>query len=130
MVNGSIGVKQKSFTLLRYGAIPLVPFRALWYYNGMANKRETATIDRDEFVEIDTRSVDERNRLTLGGALQGVKRVRVLRSKRGEILLQPLTEVPASEAWLWQNEQALEDVIEGFKDAQAGRTSKLDLDEL
>lgn len=96
----------------------------------MASKRETATIDRDEFVEIDTRSVDERNRLTLGGALQGVKRVRVLRSKRGEILLQPLTEVPASEAWLWQNEQALEDVIEGFKDTQAGRTSKLDLDDL
>ncbi|MCL0065418.1 hypothetical protein M1N79_00795 [Dehalococcoidia bacterium] len=88
------------------------------------------TINRDEFFEIDSRSMDERNRLTLGAVMQGVKRVRVLQSQQGEVLLQPLIEIPASEIWLWQNEKALRDVLEGFRDAQEGRTSKIDLDEL
>ncbi|MCL0060745.1 hypothetical protein M1N87_00025 [Dehalococcoidia bacterium] len=88
------------------------------------------TINRDEFFEVDSRSIDERNRLTLGAVMRGIKRVRVLQSKQGEILLQPLIEIPASEIWLWQNEEALWEVLEGFKDAQEGRTSKIDLDQL
>jgi len=88
------------------------------------------TINRDEFFEVGTRSIDERNRLALGVVLQGVKTVRVLRSKQGEVLIQPLIEMPVSEIWLWQNEEALRDVLEGFGDAQEGRTSKLNLNEL
>ncbi len=88
------------------------------------------TIDRDGFFEVDTRSIDERNRLTLGTILQGVTRVRLLRNNQGEILLQPLVEIPLSEVWLWENREALKEVMEGFKDIQEGKTSKLDIDEL
>ncbi len=124
---------QFSVVMLRdISEIPLVPFRAIWYNGNRKNKGGTTmvTINRDEFFEIDSRSMDERNRLTLGAVMRGVKRVRVLQSKQGEVLLQPLIEIPASEIWLWQNEKALRDVLEGFRDAQEGRISKIDLDEL
>jgi len=84
----------------------------------------------DEFQEIDTRTIDERSRLTLGELIKGCKRVRLYRNKRGEVLLLPLAEIPASELWLYKNKEVFESVQEGLKDAEEGKTSKLDLDDL
>ena len=84
----------------------------------------------DEFQEIGTRTVDDRNRLTIGDFMKGSKRVRLYMNERGELFLQPLVEVPASELWLYRNEEAIESVTRGLKDAAEGRISKLDLDEL
>ena len=84
----------------------------------------------DEFKEVDTRTIDDRNRLTLGELLKGSKRVRLYKNNRGEVLLQPVVEIPASELWLFQNREALENVKKGLKDAAEGRISKLNLDEL
>ena len=38
--------------------------------------------------------------------------------------------IPASEAWLYKNKDALEGVRRGLKDAAEGRVSKLNIDEL
>lgn len=84
----------------------------------------------DEFQEIGTRTVDDRNRLTIGDFMKGSKRVRLYMNERGELFLQPLVEVPASELWLYRNKEAIESVTRGLKDAAEGRISKLDLDEL
>ena len=84
----------------------------------------------DKFQEIGTRTIDDRNRLTLGEFMKGSKRVRLSRNERGELFLQPVVEVPASEVWLFQNKQAIESVKKGLKDAAEGRISKLNLDEL
>jgi hypothetical protein len=84
----------------------------------------------DEFTEVDTRTVDDRNRLTLGELLEGAKRVRLYRNRRGEMLLQPVVEIPASEAWLFQNREALESVRKGLEEASKGKVTKLNLDEL
>ena len=84
----------------------------------------------DEFHEVATHAVDDRNRLTLGQLFKGTKRVRVYRNSRGELFLQPVVEVPAAELWLFQNGEALEIVRKGLEDATEGRTSKLSLDEL
>ncbi len=84
----------------------------------------------DEFKEVDTRTIDDRNRLTLGELLKGSKRVRLYKNKRGEVLVQPVVEIPASEIWLFQDKEALENVKKGLKDAAEGRISKLNLDEL
>ena len=84
----------------------------------------------EEFKEIDTRTIDDRNRLTLGELLKGSKRVRLYQNNRGEVLLQPVVEIPASELWLFQNREALEDVRKGLKDVAEGRISKANLDEL
>lgn len=38
--------------------------------------------------------------------------------------------IPASEAWLYKNKEALESVSRGLKDAGKGRISKLNIDDL
>ena len=83
-----------------------------------------------EFKEIDTRTVDDRNRLTVGELLKGSKRVRLYKNERGEVLLQPVVEIPASEAWLFQNKEAFESVRKGVEDASEGKISKLNLKDL
>jgi hypothetical protein len=84
----------------------------------------------DEFEEVATRTIDDRKRLTLGELPKGSKRVRIYKNDRGEVLLQPVFEVPASEAWLFRNEEAVESVKKGLKDASEGKISKLNLEDL
>jgi len=92
-------------------------------------KNNTLRIN-DEFQEVDTKTIDDRTRITLGDLFKGYKRVRLYRNDRGEVLLQAITEIPASEVWLFQNKEALESVMEGLEDASEGRISELNLDEL
>ena len=84
----------------------------------------------DEFQEIDTRTIDNRNRLTIGELAQGFNRVKLYKSELGEILLKPVVEIPASELWLFNNKEALEDVQKGLKDLSEGKITKLDIDKL
>ena len=48
----------------------------------------------------------------------------------GQIVLDPQVSIPASEAWLYQNPEALAWVKRGLRDAKEGRVSKIDLDKL
>jgi hypothetical protein len=84
----------------------------------------------DSFKEIGTRTIDERNRLTVGEILKGFKRIRLYQSDSGDVLLQPIVEIPASELWLYQNPEAINDVREGLRDAAQGKVSRLDPEEL
>ncbi|MGI9862294.1 hypothetical protein SDD30_13025 [Moorella naiadis] len=84
----------------------------------------------DTFYEIDTRKIDERSRVTLGDLFKGYKRVRLYKNDRGEVLLQPVVEIPASEVWLYENKESLAEVMKGLQDAAEGRISPLDLNEL
>ena len=92
-------------------------------------QNDTIKID-DEFTEIDTRTIDSRNRLTIGEFSQGFNRVRLYKNKMGEILLKPVAEIPASELWLFQNKEAFENVQKGLKDISEGKISKLDTSKL
>lgn len=92
--------------------------------------KATVHIVDEEFVEIDTRKVDERKRLTLGAAMGDLDRVRILKNSRGEILLQPLADIPASEVWLYTNREASEAVQKGIKEAGEGKVSRMNPDEL
>jgi hypothetical protein len=84
----------------------------------------------DDFLEIGTKTMDERNRLTLGELFKGYKRIRLFKNDRGEILLQPIVEIPASELWLYRNKEAFTSVQSGLRDACEGKITKLKLDEL
>jgi len=84
----------------------------------------------DKFEEIGTKTIDDRNRLTIGDLFKGYKRVRLYKNERGELLLQPTVEIPASELWLFQNKEALKAVRTGLKDASEGKIVKADLDKL
>jgi len=84
----------------------------------------------ENFKEIAIKTIDGRTRITLGDLVKGFKRVKLYESESGEILLQPLSEIPASELWLYENKESLESVKKGLKEAAEGRTKKLDLDQL
>jgi hypothetical protein len=92
-------------------------------------QHNTLKVD-DEFQEITTKTVDDRKRITLGELIKNSKRIRLYKNKRGEILLIPVVEIPASEIWLFQNKEALKSVQKGMQEAFEGRISKLDPAEL
>jgi len=48
----------------------------------------------------------------------------------GQIVLDPQVTIPASEAWLFNDSDALASVRRGLSDAAQGRVSKVDLDSL
>lgn len=48
----------------------------------------------------------------------------------GQIVLDPQVSIPASEAWLFKNPEALASVRRGLKDAAEGRVSKVNLKNL
>ncbi|MFW6148208.1 MAG: hypothetical protein ACOC6B_07450 [Thermodesulfobacteriota bacterium] len=56
--------------------------------------------------------------------------MRAYRNEQVQLLIKPVLESPASELWLFENEEALEGVKRGLKEISEGRVSKLDLDEL
>ena len=68
---------------------------------------------------------DAKNRLTLGSVLaRGNAAYNVYRNRLGQIMLDPVTAVPAYEAWLFENKSAIASVKRGLVDAAAGRTKK------
>lgn len=61
--------------------------------------------------------MDARNRVTLTSLLTGDEDISSFEAHReGEkIILVPMTEIPASEAWLYRNKEALASVKRGLK---------------
>lgn len=68
---------------------------------------------------------DAKGRINLGKLAQGVSSFRAHRTEEGNIILEPFTEIPAREKWLFDNAVALEAVKAGLKQAAAGKTRTL-----
>jgi hypothetical protein len=75
-------------------------------------------------------TLDSRNRICLTPFLpDGLNVTSYKAYQEGDkIILEPMTEIPAREAWLYQNPTALASVLEGLKQAEDGRVSELDID--
>ena len=54
----------------------------------------------------------------------------IYKNSIGQIVLDPQVTIPASEAWLFNNPDAMASVRRGLSDAAQGRVSKVDLDTL
>lgn len=67
---------------------------------------------------------DARGRLTLGSAARNAD-YRVLVNDRGQILLDPVVPIPASEAWLWQNPALRASMERALSQAEAGEFEDL-----
>lgn len=67
---------------------------------------------------------DSKGRITLGSLAEGVSSFRVQQQPDGTLLLEPFKEIPAREAWLFNNPVALDKVKQGLSDAAAGRVYK------
>lgn len=72
----------------------------------------------------DSVKADGRGRLTLGESGKD-RRYNVFRNSSGQILLDPVVNIPEREVWLWRNEEALQAVQQGLEQATAGKTRSL-----
>lgn len=68
---------------------------------------------------------DAKGRINLGKLAQGVSSFRAWRLEDGNIILEPFTEIPAREKWLFNNEVALGAVKAGLEQAAARQTRSL-----
>jgi len=64
---------------------------------------------------------DDRGRLTVG-AVAKKKNYRVMINELGQILLDPIVNIPEREIWLWRNQSALSSLKRGLQEAAAGET--------
>ncbi len=74
--------------------------------------------------------LDSRNRVCLTHFLPKDLEVTSYRAHRDgdNIILCPMAEVPAHEAWLYNNPKALASVLDGLKQAEEGRVSELNIE--
>ena len=64
---------------------------------------------------------DSKGRITLGSLAAGASSFKAYRDAKGRIILEPQVEVPAAEAWLWQNPAAMKSVQQGLRDSAEGK---------
>ena len=68
---------------------------------------------------------DTKGRVALGKLALGVSSFHATTDNKGRIILEPYTEIPASEKWLFDNKPALAAVKKGLSQAAAGRIKSL-----
>jgi len=86
---------------------------------------------QETFQEVGTKQLDERMRIPIGLAIKsifkGVKRYKIFRNSSGDLLLRPVVEIPAREAWLYQNKEALKSIKRGLKQTAKRKVKKLNM---
>ena len=65
---------------------------------------------------------DAKKRLSLGEALSGATAYNIYRNAVGQLVLDPVKAVPASEMWLYENAQALASVKRGLRESVEGKS--------
>ena len=95
-------------------------------------KKQTFEI-REVFIPVDTRPLDSKHRITLGGRLQKllmskmkIDSYQVFVGKEGDILLRPAVSVPSNEAWIYRNPEVVGKIRRGLKEASGGKVEKAD----
>lgn len=75
-------------------------------------------------------TLDSRNRICLSALLPEGLRITsfIAHQEDDKIILEPMAEIPAREAWLYQNPKALGMVLEGLKQAEEGKVHDLKID--
>ncbi len=66
---------------------------------------------------------DSKGRITLGTLAAGISGFLITKDKEDRLILEPFTEIPAREKWLFENKLALQKVTQGIKDASSKRVS-------
>jgi hypothetical protein len=63
---------------------------------------------------------DAKGRIFLGKLAEGVSSYHAYMDKDHRIILEPFTEIPLREKWLFENQQAYESVQRGLEDSNTG----------
>jgi len=99
-----------------------------------AEQRKGQVVEiREVFMPVDTRPLDSKHRITLGGRLQKlmmrkmkIDSYQVLVGKEGDILLRPAVTIPSHEAWIYKNPKVIGKIRKGLEEAASGKTQKVD----
>jgi|SRR5271167_343337 len=81
--------------------------------------------DKDFELVVESQKPDSKKRLSIGQAVMAGAAYAIYRNSLGQIVLDPVVTIPASEAWLFKNKKALASVKRGLEDSAAGRTHNL-----
>jgi len=65
---------------------------------------------------------DAKKRLSLGESLGGATAYNIYRNPLGQLILDPVKAVPASEMWLYENAEALASVKQGLRESAEGKS--------
>ncbi len=69
---------------------------------------------------------DAKGRITLGSLAHGISGFLITKDKDDRLILEPFTEIPAREKWLFNNKVALSKITQGIKDVASRRVSSKD----
>jgi hypothetical protein len=84
----------------------------------------SAVIKNDDFQLIsEFAQPDAKKRLSLGEALAGATAYNIYRNSLGQLILDPVKTIPASEMWLYENSQALASVKQGLRESADGKSA-------
>jgi len=90
------------------------------------NMAMTQVIRDPEFeLMVESQKPDSKKRLSIGQAMVAGVAYAIYRNSLGQIVLDPVVTIPASEVWLFKNKKALASVKRGLQDSAAGRTHNL-----
>ncbi len=84
----------------------------------------TSALIKDPDFELITEFAqpDAKKRLSLGEALAGATAYNIYRNPLGQLILDPVKTIPASEMWLYENAHALASVKQGLRESAEGKT--------
>ena len=97
------------------------------------NKKEIIEKDNQRFIPLDIRSIDTKNRITIGEKIikrisgqNKVSQFQVFIGQYGDILLRPLTAIPSREAWIYEKPELIGQIRQGLQEAQEGKAEKIE----
>ena len=95
-------------------------------------KKETIDI-HEEFIPYQTKPLDSKHRITLGGRLTRLlgrrmktEAYQIFVGRNGDILLRPSVSIPSNEAWVYQNPEVIGNVRKGLQEARESKTERVD----
>ena len=103
------------------GLIPLEFIAHCYYCSSMVPLTILRNTDFELVTEFAT--PDAKKRLSLGEALAGATAYNIYRNSLGQLILDPVKTVPASEMWLYENPQALASVKRGLRESAEGKSA-------
>jgi hypothetical protein len=84
----------------------------------------TSTVIKDPDFQLisEFAQPDAKKRLSLGEAFGGATAYNIYRNPLGQLFLDPVKAVPASEMWLYENPRALASVKQGLRESAEGKS--------
>lgn len=79
-----------------------------------------------EFAQVAEVRSDEKHRVLLKRVKKSSAMYRIYENSLGQIILDPVVTIPASEAWLFQDKAALASVRKGLQESASGKVVKKD----